>query len=305
MCYSTNFRASNNDYNFILHENIFFLSLVKYNFMLFRAIVIITFFSFNLLHAQQNVSPKYGANQEAGSFYQHNGVKVYYEVYGEGKPLVLLHGNGGSIGKRGDLIPDFASRYQVIAFDSRCHGKSDCPKGYLTYEQIASDVNAVLNHLKIDSTYIWGHSDGGIVGLLMAIKYPKKVKKLLATGANLRPDTTAIDPALLPILDKMWAVVKNDSIRSKQLKLVIDQPNIKIAELKKIRADVMIMGGDRDAIRNEHLLEMHNNIPGSLLCILPGTTHFVYADRTKWFMEILYDFLDTSPRRTTTVELFK
>ena len=90
----------------------------------------------------------------------------------------------------------------MIAFDSRCHGKTDCPKGYLTYQQMASDVNAVLNHLNIDSAYIWGHSDGGIVGLLMAIHYPKKVKKLLASGPNLRPDTTAVDPALMPLLDK-------------------------------------------------------------------------------------------------------
>lgn len=257
------------------------------------------------LHAQQNSSPRYGDNPKAGSFFQHDGVNVYYEVYGQGKPLVLLHGNGGSIGSRANMIPGFAAHYQVIALDSRCHGKTDCPSGYLTYEQIASDVNAVLTHLKIDSAYIWGHSDGGIVGLLVAIQYPKKVKKLLASGANLRPDTTAIDPALVPILDKMWAVVKNDSVRRKQFKLLVDQPNIKTADLRKIKADVMIMGGDRDAIRNEHLLEMHNNIPGSLLCILPGTTHFPYQDRPTWFLEILYDFFDNPPRRTTTADLFK
>lgn len=273
--------------------------------MSFKTILVIACLSFSSLYAQQNAAPKYGDNPKAGSFYNHDGVKVYYEIYGQGKPLVLLHGNGGSIGSRANLIPDFAAHYKVIAFDSRCHGKSDCPKGYLTYEQMASDVNAVLEHLKIDSTYIWGHSDGGIVGLLIAINYPKKVKKFLASGANLRPDTTAVDPALMPILDKMWPMVKNDSIKSKQFRLLVEQPHIKVSDLKKINADVMIMGGDRDAIRNEHFLEMYNNIPGSLLCILPGTTHFVYADRTKWFMEILYDFFDTKPRRTTTADLFK
>ncbi len=273
--------------------------------MSFKAFIVISCLSFSSLHAQQNTSPKYGDNPKSGAFYNHEGVKVYYEIYGQGKPMVLLHGNGGSIGSRANLIPDFATHYQVIAFDSRCHGKTDCPRGYLTYEQMASDVNAVLNHLKIDSAYIWGHSDGGIVGLLLAINYPKKVKKLLASGANLRPDTTAIDPALLPILDKMWTVVKNDSIRSKQFRLLVEQPNIKKHDLRKIKADVMIMGGDRDAIRNEHLLEMHNNISGSLLCILPGTTHFPYQDRTKWFMEMLYDLFDNPPRRTTTAQLFK
>jgi len=273
--------------------------------MLIRICIVTACFAFSSLHAQQNVTPKYGDNPKAGSFYNHEGVKIYYEIYGQGKPMVLLHGNGGSIGSRASLIPEFASHYQVVAFDARCHGKSDCPKGYLTYEQMASDVNAALTHLKIDSAYIWGQSDGGIIGLLMAINYPKKVRKLLASGANLRPDTTALDPALVPILDKMWAVVKNDSVRSKQFRLLVDQPNIKASDLKKIKADVMIMGGDRDAIRNEHLLEMHNNIPGSLLCILPGTTHFPYQDRTKWFLDILYDFFDNPPRRTTTAQLFK
>lgn len=273
--------------------------------MSLKNFIVIACLSFSSLQAQQNAAPKYGDNPKAGAFYNHKGVKVYYEIYGQGKPLVLLHGNGGSIGSRANLIPDFAAHYQVIAFDSRCHGKSDCPGGYLTYEQMASDVHAVLNHLKIDSTYMWGHSDGGIVGLLIAIHYPQKVKKLLASGANLRPDTTAIDPALVPILDKMWPLVKNDSIRSKQFRLLVDQPNITTAELKRIKADVMIMGGDRDAIRNEHLLEMHQKISGSLLCILPGTTHFPYQDRTKWFLEILYDFFDNSPRRTTTAQLFK
>ncbi|HEU5293090.1 MAG TPA: alpha/beta hydrolase [Cyclobacteriaceae bacterium] len=272
--------------------------------MSFRTLIVLACLSISSVHAQQT-SHKYGDNPKAGSTYNHDGVKVYYEIYGQGKPLVLLHGNGGSIGSRSKLIPEFAAHYQVIALDSRCHGKTDCPKGYLTYEQMASDVNAVLNHLKVDSAYIWGHSDGGILGLLIAIHYPKKVKKLLATGANLRPDSSAIDPALFPILDKMWVTVKNDSVRSKQFKLLVEQPNIKLTDLSKIKADVLIMGGDRDAIRNKHLLEMHENISGSLLCILPGATHFVYEDHTKWFMEILYDFFDNPPRRTTTADLFK
>ena len=270
--------------------------------MSLKLIITIALLSFGELYAQ-NTSPIYGNDPKAGSFYIHDGVKIYYEIYGHGKPLVILHGNGGSIASRANLIPEFACHYMVIALDSRCHGKSDCPLGYLTYEQMASDLNALLDYLKIDSAYIWGHSDGGIVGLLMAINYPKKVKKLLASGPNLRPDTTAIDPALLPLLDKMWAVVKNDSIRSKQFRLLVDQPHIKASDLGKIKAEVMIMGGDRDAVRNEHLLEIHEDIPGSLLCILPGTTHFVYADRQKWFVEILYDFLDTPSRLTTTAQL--
>lgn len=255
------------------------------------------------LWAQNSNAIPYGNNDKTGQYYNHDGVKVYYEIYGEGKPLVLLHGNGGSIKSRTPLLPTLSSHYKVIAFDSRCHGKTDCPSGRLTYEQMASDVNAVLNHLKIDSAYFWGHSDGAIVGLLVSIHYPKKIKKLLASGPNLRPDTTAIDPALVPLLDKMWPMVKNDSTRSKQFKLLVDQPNIKHAQLNNIKADVLIMGGDRDAIRNQHFLEIFDNIPGSTLCILPATSHFVYNDRQKWFEEILFDFFDNPQQRATTAEL--
>jgi pimeloyl-ACP methyl ester carboxylesterase len=262
--------------------------------------LLLLFFLPALTNAQ---SIPYGSNPKTGSYFNHDGVKVYYEVYGTGQPLVLLHGNGGSIRSRANMLPELSSHYKVIAFDARCHGKTDCPSGYLTYEQMASDVNAVLNYLKLDSVYMWGHSDGGILGLLMAIHYPKKVKKILASGPNMRPDTTAIDPALTPIIDKMWKVMKKDSASVKQFKLLVDQPHITTAQLKTIKADILIMGGDRDAIRNEHLVEMFKAIPGAELCILPGTTHFVYQDRPKWFMEIMYDFFDKPQNKKTTAQL--
>jgi len=245
----------------------------------------------------------YGDNPAAGNYFINKGAKIYYEIYGQGKPLVLIHGNGGSINSRADIIGEFAKKYKVIAFDNRCHGKSGCPAGQLIYEQMADDVDQVLKHLGIDSAFIWGHSDGGIVGLLLAINHSDKVKKLLASGANLRPDSTAIVPELFPLLTAMETQAKKDSIKYKQFLLLVEQPNIPVTDLKKIKTDVLIMAGDRDAIRNEHTLEIFNNIPGALLCILPGTTHFVYKDRKKWFTEILYDFFDNEPRRTTTAEL--
>ena len=266
-------------------------------------ISLLCFFTSIACLAQQTPPVNYGNNPQAGNYFNNNGVKVYYEVYGEGKPLVILHGNGGSIGSRAAFIEEFSKKYKVIAFDNRCHGKSDCPVGYLTYEQMADDVDKVLQHLGIDSAYVWGHSDGGIVGLLLAIHYPDKVKKLLATGANLRPDSTAVEPGLFPLLNVMEERAKADSVRYKQFLLLVQQPHIPLSDLHKIKSDVLIMAGDRDAIRIEHTIEIFKNIPGALLCILPGTTHFVYADRPQWFKEILYDFFDNPPRRTTTVEL--
>jgi hypothetical protein len=118
-------------------------------------IIIIACFAFGSVMARQQALPNYGDNPEAGRYYNHDGVNVYYEIYGQGKPMVLLHGNGGSIGSRAQLIPEFASHYRVIALDARCHGKTDCPKGYLTYEQMASDVNAVLLCLHLGAERWW------------------------------------------------------------------------------------------------------------------------------------------------------
>ncbi len=216
----------------------------------------------------------YGNNPQAGAYYNNNGVKVYYEVYGEGKPVVILHGNGGSIRGRANYIEEFSKKYKVIAFDNRCHGKSGCPAGPLTYEQMADDVDKTLQHLGIDSAYIWGHSDGGIVGLLLAIHYPDKVKKLLASGANLRPDSTAIEPGLFPLLDAMEAQAKTDSIRYKQFLLLVQQPHIPVTDLQKIKSDVLIMAGDRDAIRIEHTIEIFKNIPGRIVMYYAGHHSF-------------------------------
>jgi pimeloyl-ACP methyl ester carboxylesterase len=252
----------------------------------------------------QKKSIDIGNNPSAGGYFKNGSVNVYYEVYGAGKPLVIIHGNGGSIRGRASFIEEFSKTYKVIAMDNRCHGKSDCPSAHLTYQQMAEDMNVLLGRLKIDSTFIWGHSDGAIVGLLLAMSHPDKVKKLLASGANLRPDTTAVDPAVFPLLDKMKPLIK-DSIQAKQLKLLLTEPHIPTRDLHAIRADVLIMAGDRDVIRNKHTLEIFDNIPGALLCILPGTTHGVFQDREKWFKEILFDFFEKPQQKLSTVQLME
>jgi pimeloyl-ACP methyl ester carboxylesterase len=255
--------------------------------------------------AQKSPAVDIGNNPSAGGFFKNGPVKVYYEMYGSGKPLIIIHGNGGSIRGRALFIEEFSKKYKVIAMDNRCHGRSDCPAPHLTYEQIAGDLNALLTNLKVDSALIWGHSDGGIIGLMMAMKYPDKVKKLLASGANLRPDTTALDPEIFPMLETMRPQSMKDSVHSKQFQLLVTEPHIPVKDLHAIKADVLVMAGDRDFIRNEHTMEIFNNIPQAFLCILPGTTHGVFQDRQKWFTEILYDFFDKPQQKLTSVQLMK
>jgi pimeloyl-ACP methyl ester carboxylesterase len=133
----------------------------------------------------------YGNNSSAGKYYNIRGIKMYCEIYGSGKPLLMIHGNGGSIKAFYKTIPYFAKKYKVIAVDSRSQGKSEDDKDSLSFEMMADDFAALLDALHIDSTYVIGWSDGGINALLLAIRHPGKVIKLAATGANITPDSTA------------------------------------------------------------------------------------------------------------------
>jgi pimeloyl-ACP methyl ester carboxylesterase len=138
----------------------------------------------------------YGKNAAVGKYAEIRGFKMYYEVYGKGEPLLIIHGNGGSIKDFRYQIPYFAKKYQVILADSRAQGKSNNDKDTLSYEMMSDDLNALMDQLKIKNANVIGWSDGGIEGLLLAMRNPDKVKMLAVTGANLWPDTTAVDPYL-------------------------------------------------------------------------------------------------------------
>jgi len=245
----------------------------------------------------------YGNNAAAGNYATVNGIKMYYEVYGSGQPVLLLHGNGGSIAGRAAQIAQLSKQYKVIAVDSRCHGKTECETGDLDYEMMASDINGLLNQLSVDSAMIWGHSDGAILGLIMAYTYPDKVKRLLATGANLTPDTVAFYPEILDMIN-IHPKVK-DTMMKKHLKLMALHPNIKKEKLMQIKAPVLVMAGDRDAIRNEHTVSIFNHIPNSQLCILPGTTHFITNEKPVLFMQLLTDFFEKPFRMPSTIAIAK
>jgi len=128
---------------------------------------------------------EYGDNKAAGRYLTTRGIKLYYETYGQGDPLLMLHINGGSIEVFTYQIPYFARNYRVIAVDSRAQGKSTDRKDSLTFEMMADDFNALLDSLHLDSCYVLGWSDGGISGLLLALRHPEKVKKLAVSGPNL------------------------------------------------------------------------------------------------------------------------
>ena len=241
-----------------------------------------------LLVTGKNV-PNYGCNKEAGKFADVNGIKLYYEIYGQGPPLLIMHGDGGSIAEAANFYPILMKKYKVIAVDTRGQGRSTDTDAPLTYEQMASDMNALLEQLKIDSVFIWGQSDGAILGLMLAMDYPKKVKKVIAFGSNIQPDSSAVFGSILKYFEQSYKTGK-DKKQNKLYKLMLDNPNIPLAKLHTIKAPVLIMAGDRDAIRPEHTLKIFQNIPNSQMCIFPGSTHGACWENEEMFLLILNNF---------------
>ena len=249
--------------------------------------------------AKQKTPPaiKYGDNAKAGKYFPMGGIKLYYETYGQGKPLLLIHGNGGSIRDWRYQIPYFSQFYKVIAVDSRAQGKSVDSSSVLNYEMMTDDIDALLTHLKIDSAYVIGWSDGGINGLLLAIRHPEKVKKLAITGANLIPDTTVIDPAGTKMITESLTQLRSanqDAATKNTIKLLHMmeiEPHISLTDLHKIKCPTLVMGGDFDVIRPEHTLQIFQNIPQAYLWILPESGHgTVHHYKKEFNAKVFYFF---------------
>lgn len=251
----------------------------------------------------------YGNNAAAGKYYDVRGFKMYCEVYGEGQPLVIIHGNGGSIKDFVNQIPFFSKKYKVIIADNRAQGKSaDVANDSLTYEMMADDYAALLTAMKVDSAFVIGWSDGGINGLLLAIRHPDKVKKLAVTGANLQPDTIAVNGDIVDLILPYYTTLKNKTTRNpmekaqwKLMRLLVEQPHIPLADLHTIKCPSLIIGGDNDILKPEHTMQIFRNIPAAYLWILPNSGHstpIVYKDE---FNKTVDDFF-TKPFRVIRKE---
>jgi pimeloyl-ACP methyl ester carboxylesterase len=232
----------------------------------------------------RKAAPKYGSNPAAGKTFTHDGVKLYYEIYGSGEPLLLVHGNSGSIADWNAQIAYFRTRYQVIAMDSRDQGRSADSPGKVTYEKMADDLAALLDYLKSPPANVLGWSDGGIEALLLGIRHPAKIKKIAAMAANLNPNGAY--PEVIAMAKSMLVSTPSSKQSKRELKvaqLVLDEPHIDPNALNKITAPTLVLASDHDLIMDEHTLDIYHHIPNSQLCIFPNATHMVPYDEPELF----------------------
>ena len=222
-----------------------------------------------------------------------NDLNMFYEVQGGGPPLLLLHGGSGSI--PGKWIPSFTPHFRVVAPEQMGHGRTaDLVDRPFHYHDMAEDTVELMRQLGIESAVVVGYSDGGIIGLDMAIHHPERVTKLAVTGANARFEgyTTenqelarSFDPLSQPVSDgyaqlspdgaEHWPVVLG------RLKTMwAAEPSFTNEELQSIEAPTLLVVGDRDIVTPEHAVEMFRTIPGAQLCIVPDAGHGVMPEET-------------------------
>lgn len=261
------------------------------------------FFSLIMMTSAYSQQTKidYGNNPSAGKYYNIRGIKMYCEIYGKGEPLLMIHGNSGSISSFEQTIPYFAKKYMVIVADSRSQGKTVDLRDSISFEMMADDFAVLLDTLHVKSAYVLGWSDGGINALLMAIRHPAKVIKFAATGANLTPDSTALIPSLWKDMEHEYNESVNKKFTTEKEKnhwklflLDYEQPHIALAALHTIKCPALIIGGDSDLIPVPHTKLIAANIPNSNLWIVPHSGHATLKEHKDEFNKRVDDFFSNA-----------
>lgn len=238
----------------------------------------------------------YGKNDSAGKYIIANNIKIYYEVYGEGDPLILLHGNGQSIGFFSQQIFAFSKHFKVYAIDTRGHGKSYENGLRYTYDLFAEDVNAFMDSLKLSNATIVGWSDGGNTGLILAMKYPERVKTLVTMGAVAFIDNSVVDKSTFRMLHKGIRYFQKDTSyvsrnKARLTELLLTEPKHTFEDLEKIKCPVLVMAGQKDIVKEEHTRAIAKSIKRSTLNIVAGATHFLPQENGRLFNKIVLEYL--------------
>lgn len=250
-----------------------------------------------------------------GTYVEIAGLRTWYDEVGSGQPLVLLHGGLCSNETWGPQLPAFGREFRVLAPERRGHGRTPDVEGPLSYDAMTTDTIGFLDAVVGGPACLVGWSDGGIIGLLLAMRRPDLVRKLVAISANfettgvpepvmaqflaMQPDSDEIATlrsayeAASPDGPAHWPVVFG-----KFLEMVAREPHIPRSELGRISAPVLVLAADDDLVSLEHTIELFRSIPAAELAIVPGTSHFLTMEKPELVNQLILDFLQREPPPT-------
>ena len=223
-------------------------------------------------------------------------IELFYEEMGSGEPLILLHGNGEDHTIFDNVAKHFAKQYHVIAIDTRGHGKSPLGDEPFSLYQFAEDLNDFMDEHNIEKANILGFSDGGNVALIFASKYPEKVIKLIANGANTKP--SGIKPLVHLAMFFRYMLYSVAAAFSGKFELkkalyyiMLHEPHITKEELEQITAPTLVLVGTEDLIKESESKYIKNSIPNSEIVFVLGN-HFIVKNNTKDYIFAVEKFLD-------------
>ena len=233
-----------------------------------------------------------------------NGISIHYAIYGQGPPVIFLHGGLANSDYWGGQVAAVAAHHTVILMDSRGHGRSTRDSRPYGYDLMADDVVALMDHLKISRADIVGWSDGGILGIDLAIRHKDTVGKVFAFAANTVTsgvkDGVENNPTFAAYIARAGREYATLSATPKQYgsfveqisRMWAEQPNWSDSELKAIDTPVLVVDGDHDeAIKREHTEYIAATIPHAGLLILPKTSHFAFLQDPRQFNFAILHFL--------------
>lgn len=223
-------------------------------------------------------------------------ISLYYSDKGEGRPILLLHGNGEDSGYFKNQTEHFSGRYRVISVDTRGHGRSPRGTAPFTIEQFAEDLKCLMAGLGIAKAVILGFSDGANIAMRFALKYQEMVDALILNGGNL--DAKGIKRSVqLPIelgyrITRLFAGKSEEAKRHMELLgLMVNEPNIQPGELRAIKVPVLVIAGTRDMVKRSHTELIAESIPGARLSIIEGD-HFIACKEPERFNREVDGFLE-------------
>jgi len=255
------------------------------------------------------------------AFQQINGAELYSEVAGDGEPVLLLHGGFCSLEAFRTQSDALVADHRVFAFERPGHGRSADVDGPFGYAASVADTLAYMDANGLESAHLVGYSDGAIIGLMMSVEHPRRVRSLVAISGNLDPSgfshaaeaegALVLDaPAAAPIADDAPSVERMlynrlspdgpdhaDVVLEKLVALWTSEPRIEPSSLRAITAPTLVMSGDRDSIRPDHSLLIASSIPGARLAIVPGASHGLVAEHPELVSLLIRGFLRDVERR--------